>query len=112
MDELETAQSAQEAELKEVKTKADCYEDKSMSIKLFTTVKVRVEMVKDYKEGMMSTWDLEVAYSTWEKMKLLYSDSEGNEDQEVVEQVSQGRPNKVGEGASRYGGVTKEVSVG
>ena len=33
LEELEVAQSAQEAELKEAKIKADYYEDKSMSIK-------------------------------------------------------------------------------
>lgn len=78
------------------KTKVEYYEDKSMSIKLFTMEKVRAEMVKDYKEGRMSTWDPEASYSAWEKMKLLYSNSEGEEDQEAVEQVSQDRPSRTG----------------
>ena len=83
-----------------------------MSIKLFTTVKVRAEMVKHYKEGRMLTWDPEVAYSAWEKMKLLYSDSKGEEDQEAVEQVSQGHPNRVGEGASGSRGDMEEDFLG
>ena len=74
-------------------------------------VKVRAEMVKDYKEGRASTWDPEAAYSAWEKIKLLYTDSEGEEDQKAVEQVSQGCLSGVREGASRSGGVTEEVFV-
>ena len=61
-----------------------------MSIKLFTMVKVRVEMVKDYMEGKMSTWDPKANFSAWNKMKLLYSDCEGEEDQIMAEQAGLG----------------------
>ena len=39
LKEVEVAFSAREAELKKVESKAEYYEDKSMSIELFTTVK-------------------------------------------------------------------------
>ena len=63
LEELEVAHSAQEAELKEAQSKAEYYEDKSMSMNLFTTVKVRAEMVKDYTKGRMSAWNPEAAFS-------------------------------------------------
>ena len=38
-------------------------------------------MVKEFSEGKATTWDLEAASKAWEEMKLLYSDSEGEEEQ-------------------------------
>ena len=73
-----------EAKFKKVESKAEYYEDKSTSIKLFTTVKVHAEMLKEYIEGKISTWDLEAAFSAWEKMKALYLDSEKEKDRLVV----------------------------
>ena len=89
---MQANQSAREAELEEVRSKAEHYEDKSMSMKLFTTVKVRAEMIKDFLEGKMSTWDPVAASSAWEEIKLLYSDSEGEDDQHMEERagLSQG----------------------
>ena len=62
LEELEAAHSTREAKLKEAWSKVGYYEYKSRSIKLFTIVKVRAEMLKDYKEGKMSTWDPDVAF--------------------------------------------------
>ena len=85
LEEVEAALSAQETELKKVKSKAEYYEDKSTSMKLFTTVKVRAEMLKEYTKGKFFAWDPEDAFSTWEQMKLLYSDSEVGEAQQAGE---------------------------
>ena len=91
VEELEATYSIQNAELKELWSKVEQLEDKSMSIKLFTTVKVRAEMVKEFKEGKTSDWDPEAAFSAWEKMKLLYLDFEGEEDQEMAERADCGQ---------------------
>ena len=110
---MEAAYSTQNAELKEVWSKAEYLEDKSMSIKLFTTVKVRVEMVKEYKEGKLLDWDPKAAFSAWEKMKLLYSDSEGEEDQEMAERVDHGQsgPSGAEDLASGFGADAREEVV-
>ena len=81
MEELESLVSARDKELTDARYKADYYEDKSTSMKLFTTVKVREEMTKEYSEGKATNWDLAVASLAWEEMKLLYSDLEGEDDQ-------------------------------
>ena len=52
-----------------------------MSIELFTIVKVRVEMLKEYTEDKISSWDPDVAFSAWEKMKTLYLESDGDGEQ-------------------------------
>ena len=41
-------------------------------------------MVKEFSEGKATAWDLAAASSAWEEMKLLYSDSEG-EDEHATE---------------------------
>ena len=41
-------------------------------------------MVKEFSEGKATAWDLEAASSAWEEMKLLYFDSEG-EDEHATE---------------------------
>ena len=92
LKEVEAALSAQEAELKKVETKAEYYDEKSTSIELFTTVKVHAEMLKEYTEGKISSWDSEVAFSAWEKMKTLYSESNGEGEQQEVEPVVPSRP--------------------
>ena len=61
----EATLAAKEAELKQVESKAEYYEDKSTSIKLFTTVKVYTEILKEYSEGKISSWDPEVAFAAW-----------------------------------------------
>ena len=55
LKESEAVLSAWEAEFKKVESKAEYYEDKSTSIELFTTVKVRAEMLKEYTEGKLSS---------------------------------------------------------
>ena len=40
-------------------------------------------MTKEYSKGKSSTWDSIATSSAWEEMKLLYSDSEGEADQDV-----------------------------
>ena len=87
LEELEAVHSAWEVQLKEAQSKPEYYKNKSTSIRLSTIVKIRAKMLKDYTEGKMSTWDLEVAFLAWEKMKVLYSDSEGEEDHQVVKQA-------------------------
>ena len=81
VEDLEALVSARDKELADARYRADYYEDKSTSMKLFTTVKVRVEMTKEYSEGKAVNWDLAAASSAWDKMKLLYSDLEGEDDQ-------------------------------
>ena len=80
IEELEVDVSARDKALKDAQYKADYFEDRSMSMKLFTTVKIRAEMVKEFSEGKTTAWDLEAASKAWEEMKLLYSDSEGEEE--------------------------------
>ena len=96
LEEADAELFAQEIELKEAKSKAEHFEDKSTSMKLFTTVKVRTEMLKEYKEGQFSTWDPEAAFSAWEQMKLLYYDSKGEEEQQVDEPAGSSRVNPSG----------------
>ena len=79
VEDLETLVSVRDKELKDAKYKAEYYKDKSTSMKLFTTVKVRAEITRDFSEGKASTWDLAAASLAWEEMKLLYSDSEGED---------------------------------
>ena len=83
VEELEALVSVWDKELADAWYKVDYYEDKSTSMKLFTTVKIRAEMTKEYSEGKVANWDLAAASSAWEEMKLLYSDSEGEDDQGV-----------------------------
>ena len=80
VEELEADVSARDKALKDAQYRADYFEDKSMSMKLFTTVKIRAEMVKEFSEGKATAQDLEAASTAWEEMKLLYSDSEGEEE--------------------------------
>ena len=77
---LEALVSARDKALKDAQYRADYYEDRSTSMKLFTTVKVRAKMVKEFSEGKATAWDLAAASSAWEEMKLLYSDSEGEDE--------------------------------
>ena len=51
----ESTFSIWEAELKRVEQQVKYYEDKSSSIEMFTTVKVRAEMLKEYSEGKASS---------------------------------------------------------
>ena len=83
VEDLEALMSVREKELKDSQSKVEYYEDKSTSMKLYTTVKVRAEMTKEYSEGKATTWDPAAASSAWEEMKLLYSDSKGEDDQDV-----------------------------
>ena len=50
--------SMQKAKLRKIDYKAKYYEDKSRIIKMFTIVKVPVEIMKDFTEGKFSSWDL------------------------------------------------------
>ena len=81
IEDLEALISARDKELKDAQYRADYYEDRSTSMKLFTTVKVRAEMMKEFSEGRATDWDPVAAASAWEEMKLLYSDSEGEDEQ-------------------------------
>ena len=45
---MEVVLSAREAELKEVQSKAEYYVEKSTRIALFTMVKIRAKMLKEY----------------------------------------------------------------
>ena len=57
VEDLEALLSAREKELKDAQFKGEYYEDKSTSMKLFTTVKVRAEMTKKYSKGKALSWD-------------------------------------------------------
>ena len=59
--------SAREDEFKKVEFNVEYYKDKSISIELFTTIKVRAKMLKEYTEGKNYSWDPEAALSAWEK---------------------------------------------
>ena len=85
IEELEAVISARDKEMKDAQYRADYYEDKSTSMKLFTTVKVRAEMMKEFSEGKATGWDPIAASSAWEEMKLLYSDSDGEDEQAIEE---------------------------
>ena len=89
VEDLEALMSVREKEMKDAKYKVEYYEDKSTSMKLFTTMKVRAEMTRDFSEGKASTWDLAAASSAWEEMKLFFSDLEGKDAQNVEEDVGQ-----------------------
>ena len=54
---VEETFSIQEAELKQVEWHAEYYEDKSSSIEMHTTVKVRAKMLKEYIERKTFSWD-------------------------------------------------------
>ena len=85
VEELEADISVRDKAVKDAQYRADYFEDRSTSMKLFTTVKIRAEMVKEFSEGKAAAWDLEVASKAWEEMKLLYSDSEGEDEQATEE---------------------------
>ena len=113
LKEAEVALSAKEAELKQVEYKAEYFGDNSISIKLFTTVKVYAEMLKEYAEGRISSWDLKAAFIAWKKMKTLYLESNGEGEQQEVEPVgpSRSEPSKPRDGASGSGAADEEVVV-
>ena len=105
VEDLEALISARDKELKDAQYRVDYYEDRSTSMKLFTTVKVRAEIMKEFSEGRATDWDPVAATSAWEEMKLLYSDSEG-EDEQVTEGAgpsqtspcgTQGKENELGD---------------
>ena len=96
VEDLEALISARDKDLKDAQYKADYYEDRSTSMKLFTTVKVRAEMMKEFSEGKATGWDLAAASSAWEEMKLLYSDSEG-EDEHATEDAEPSQPSPRGD---------------
>ena len=75
----------QEAKLKKVELKTEYYENKSRSIEMFTTVKVHVEIMKEFTKGKSSSWDPELDFQYWEKMKTLYLESKEEEDELVME---------------------------
>ena len=60
-------------------------------MKLFTIVKVQAEMMREYSEGKASFWDPVAASLAWEEMKLLYSNSEGEDEQNVEEDTGPSR---------------------
>ena len=66
-----------ETELKQIEWQAEYYKDKSSSIEMYTTVKVRAEMLKEYTKGKSSSLDSKAAFKDREKMKMLYSESKG-----------------------------------
>ena len=113
LKEVEEALFAWEVELKKVKSDAEYYEDKSTSIELFTTVKVHVEILKEYTEGKLSSWDPEATFSVWEKMRTLYSRSDEEEDWKKVELAgtSRGVSSEAGKRASGSGAVEEGVIV-
>ena len=48
-------------------------------------------MTREYSEGKASSWDPVAASSAWEEMKLLYFNSEGEDNQNVEEDVGPSR---------------------
>ena len=80
-------------------------------MKLFTTVKVRAEMLKEYTKGKFFAWDPEDAFSTWEQMKLLYSDSEGEEEQQAGEPAGSSLVDPSGPKNVATGSRAKKVTV-
>ena len=84
VEELEAEVSARDKALKDAQYRANYFEGKSTSMKLFTTVKIRAEMVKEFSEGKAT------ASSAWEEIKLLYSDLEG-EDEHATEDAGPSR---------------------
>ena len=69
-------------------------------------------MKKEYSEGKASSWDPVAASSAWEEMKLLYSDSEGEDEQNVEENNRPSRASPSGtQGAVTGSGVGEENVV-
>ena len=92
LKEVETTISVRVAELKRVEWHADYYEDKSSSIKMYTTVKVRAEIMKKFAKGKTSSWNPEAAFKSSEKMKTLYSESEEEDELQSVAFVGNNEP--------------------
>lgn len=61
--------AARRRELKEVKKRAEHFEDKCTSIEMFTNIKVHAEMMKEFADGKASSWDVETEQVAWEKIK-------------------------------------------
>ena len=85
-------------------------------MEMYTTVNVRVEMMKKKLDGKASSWDTEATFRSWEKMKTLYSESEGeNELQDVVSaklvEVTLAGPSSNKDGAFGFVGVEEEMVV-
>ena len=111
VQDLEALISARDKELKDAQYSVDYYEDRSTSMKLFTTMKVRAEMMKEFSEGRATNWDPVAASSAWEEMKFLYSDSEG-EDEQATEDVGPSQPSSRGtQGEATELGDATEVVV-
>ena len=108
---MKAAFSTQEAKFKKVESKAKYYKDKSTSIELFTTVKVCAEMLKEYIEGRISSWDTEVAFSTWEKMKTFYSESDEEGDQQEVEPINSSESDPSGPRDGAFGSKAAQEEV-
>ena len=115
LKEAETTIFVREAELKKVEQKAEYYEDKSSSMKMYTTVKIYAEMKRQFLDGKASSWDTKASFKSWEKMKTLYSKSEGeNEHQEASVEptgTSGNDPSGQKDGSSGSGVVEEEVVV-
>ena len=50
-------------------------------------------MMKEFSEGKATGWDPAAASSAWEEMKLLYTDSEG-EDEQATEEAGPSQPSQ------------------
>ena len=113
LKEAEVALYVPEAEFKKVESMAEYCEDKSTNIELFNVFKVRAEMVKEYTEGTIFSWDPEATFSAWEKMKTLYLESDGEGDQQEVEPAgpSRSNPSIPRDGAFGSGATKEEVVV-
>ena len=72
--------SLREVELKQVEQRVEYYQDKSSSMEMYTTVKIRVEMMRDFLDEKASSWDIKAISALGEKMKTLYSESEGEDE--------------------------------
>ena len=79
LKEAEAIISVQEAELKKVEEKFEYYVDKYYSIETFTSMKVRAEIMKEFKDGKSSSSDPEADFMYWEQIKTFYSESEEEE---------------------------------
>ena len=64
LKEEEGSITVREAELKRFKQRAEYYEDKSSSIEMYITVKVRTEMMREYLGGKASSWDTEAEFKS------------------------------------------------
>ena len=56
LNEAKATISVREAELKRAEQQTEYYEDKSSSTEMFTTIKVRAKMMKEFTEGKTSLW--------------------------------------------------------